>query len=69
MPAFLAGCDLVVDQLHMGWYGLLAIETMAEGKPVVSYVRDDFHGHAPGLPVVNATPDTCPVWPSRMRVG
>ena len=26
--------DIVVDQLHAGWYGLLAIECMALGKPV-----------------------------------
>src|SRR5439155_6674874 len=32
MPAFLAGCDILVDQLMMGWYGLLAIEGMAEGR-------------------------------------
>ena len=28
MPGFLAQCDILVDQLHMGWYGLLAIEGM-----------------------------------------
>jgi glycosyltransferase involved in cell wall biosynthesis len=56
MPGFLAECDILVDQLHMGWYGLLAIEGMAEGKPVVAYLRDDFTaGHA-GLPVRNARP-------------
>lgn len=58
MPEFLAGCDLVVDQLHMGWYGLLAIEAMAEAKPVVAYLRDDFAAQAEGLPVVNADPAT-----------
>jgi glycosyltransferase involved in cell wall biosynthesis len=58
MPAFLAGCDVLVDQLHMGWYGLLAIEGMAEGKTVVAHVRDDFAGREPDLPVVNAEPAT-----------
>jgi glycosyltransferase involved in cell wall biosynthesis len=33
--------DIVVDQLNSGWYGLLAIECMALGKPVVSYLRED----------------------------
>jgi len=58
MPAFIAACDILVDQLHMGWYGLLAIEGMAEGKPVVAHLREDFLGRSPGLPVVNATPET-----------
>lgn len=58
MPAFIAGCDILVDQLHMGWYGLLAIEGMAEGKVVVAHLRDDFAGREPGLPVVNAEPAT-----------
>jgi glycosyltransferase involved in cell wall biosynthesis len=33
--------DIVVDQLNSGWYGLLAIECMALGKPVVGHIRDD----------------------------
>jgi glycosyltransferase involved in cell wall biosynthesis len=33
--------DIVVDQLNSGWYGLLAIECMALGKPVVSFLRED----------------------------
>jgi glycosyltransferase involved in cell wall biosynthesis len=33
--------DLVVDQLNAGWYGLFAIECMALGKPVVSFLRDE----------------------------
>jgi glycosyltransferase involved in cell wall biosynthesis len=28
--------DLVVDQLNAGWYGILALEAMALGKPVLS---------------------------------
>ncbi len=56
MPDFLAGCDILVDQLHMGWYGLLAIEGMAEGKAVVAYLRDDFRDRVAGLPVQNAEP-------------
>jgi glycosyltransferase involved in cell wall biosynthesis len=58
MPAFLSQCDVLIDQLHMGWYGLLAIEGLAEAKPVIAYIRDDFAAHAPGLPVVSATPAT-----------
>ena len=58
MPEFLAGCDILVDQLLMGWYGLLAIEGMAEGRPVVAHLREDFRTLRPGLPVVNAEPAT-----------
>ncbi|HUF00938.1 MAG TPA: hypothetical protein VMN35_00805 [Gaiellaceae bacterium] len=32
--------DIVVDQLNAGWYGLFAIECMALGKPVVSFLHD-----------------------------
>ncbi len=57
MPAQLAECDILVDQLFMGWYGLLAIEGMSEGKAVVAYMRPDF-ARPPGCPVVSATPAT-----------
>ena len=33
--------DVVLDQLNAGWYGLLAIEAMALGKPVVTYLHDE----------------------------
>jgi glycosyltransferase involved in cell wall biosynthesis len=33
--------DIVVDQLNAGWYGLLAIECMAFGKPVVTFLHDE----------------------------
>ncbi len=33
--------DLLVDQLLVGWYGGVATEFMALGKPVVAYVRDE----------------------------
>lgn len=32
---------VVVDQLHIGWYGALAVEAMALGKPVICYIKDD----------------------------
>lgn len=58
MPEFLSGCDILVDQLMMGWYGLLAMEGMAEGKAVVAHLRADFAGHLQGCPVADATPAT-----------
>jgi glycosyltransferase involved in cell wall biosynthesis len=33
--------DIVVDQLKAGWYGIFALEAMALGKPVLSYLRPE----------------------------
>lgn len=55
-----AEADIIVEQLIIGIYGMSAVEAMALGKPVVSYIRDDvsmlkmWHD----CPVVNANPDT-----------
>jgi glycosyltransferase involved in cell wall biosynthesis len=54
--------DLLVDQLLVGWYGGLAVELMALGKPVVCFVDEETaRRHAPqelvdDLPVVRASP-------------
>lgn len=37
----MASADLVVDQLVIGWYAMVAIEAMALGKPVICYLRPD----------------------------
>lgn len=55
--------DLVIDQLFAGWYGGLAVEAMAMGKPVACYLRDgDFGVLPPGmrrqLPLIRITADT-----------
>lgn len=55
--------DLVVDQLLIGWYGGLAVEAMALGRSVVSYVRKDDLGFVPQpmrdqIPIVSAEPAT-----------
>jgi hypothetical protein len=55
--------DLLVDQLLAGWYGGLAVELMALGKPVVCYLREGDLGHLPpdmraDLPIIQATPQT-----------
>ena len=39
--------DVIIDQVRIGWYGVLAVEAMALGKAVVSYVRDDLKHHLP----------------------
>jgi hypothetical protein len=33
--------DIMIDQLHAGWYGGLAVELMAMAKPVMVYIRDE----------------------------
>jgi glycosyltransferase involved in cell wall biosynthesis len=58
-----ARADIVVDQLNAGWYGLFAIEAMALGKPVVTFLREEAvwrSSEAFGIPVpiVSATKDT-----------
>jgi glycosyltransferase involved in cell wall biosynthesis len=55
--------DVVVDQLNAGWHGLLAIEAMALGKPVVGYlheeaVRRSEEAFGVRVPIVNATKET-----------
>ena len=36
-----AAADVVVDQLRVGWYGMLAIESMALAKPVVVHLDEE----------------------------
>lgn len=53
--------DLVIDQLFAGWYGGLAVEVMALGKPVVAYIRDEDLVHIPeqmanDLPIIRSEP-------------
>ncbi len=51
--------DLIIDQLHIGSYGLFAVEAMAMGKPVICYISDYMAAHYPKtLPLVSANPDT-----------
>lgn len=51
--------DVIVDQLRCGSYGLLSVEAMALGKPVIAYLRDDVASKFPAeLPIINANPYT-----------
>jgi glycosyltransferase involved in cell wall biosynthesis len=59
----LRAADVVVDQLNAGWHGLLAIEAMALGKPVVGYLHDEAvraseEAFGVRVPIVNATKET-----------
>ena len=58
-----ARADIVVDQLNAGWHGVFALESMALGKPVVTYLKPDVversaQGYGIRLPIVPATKDT-----------
>ena len=55
--------DIVVDQLNAGWYGLFAIECMALGKPVVTFLHEEAtrrteEAYGMPVPIVNASADT-----------
>lgn len=56
-------CDLLIDQIYAGWYGGLAVEVMAMGKPVMAYIRDDDLRFIPSqmaddLPILRISPDS-----------
>ena len=58
-----ARADIVVDQLNAGWHGVFALEAMALGKPVVTYLKPDVversaAGYGIRLPIVPATAET-----------
>jgi hypothetical protein len=36
----LIGADLLIDQLHAGWYGGIAVEALCRRVPVMTYLRD-----------------------------
>jgi glycosyltransferase involved in cell wall biosynthesis len=58
-----ARADIVVDQLQAGWHGVFALEAMALGKPVVTYLKPDVversaEGYGIRIPIVPATKET-----------
>ena len=55
--------DIVVDQLNAGWYGVFAIECLALGKPVVTFLLDEAvrrteEAYGVEVPLVSATAET-----------
>lgn len=55
--------DLLVDQLLAGWYGGVAVEFMALGKPAVCHLREEDLRFLPGamkqqIPVIRADPSS-----------
>ena len=58
-----AAADIVVDQLNASWYGLFAIEAMALGKPVLSFLHEEAvarteEAFGVEVPIVNVTKET-----------
>lgn len=54
----IATADLLVDQLNIGWYGGVAVEGMALGRPVVCFIDEADNPYGSALPVVRANPAT-----------
>jgi hypothetical protein len=55
--------DVVVDQLNAGWYGVFAIECMALGKPVVTFLHEEAVRRTEAafgvdVPILSATAET-----------
>jgi glycosyltransferase involved in cell wall biosynthesis len=54
----MAECDVFVDQLQMGWYGMVSAEAMACGKPSMAYIRPDFERRLKDGPIVRTSIET-----------
>lgn len=55
LRALMEQCDVFVDQLQMGWYGMVSAEAMALGKPTLAYIRGDFEPRMAEAPVVRTS--------------
>ncbi len=52
-------CDVYLDELKCGSHGVTTVETLAAGKPTVTYIREDLWDKFPAdCPIVNGNPDT-----------
>lgn len=50
--------DIIAEQFLIGWHGCMAVEAMALGKPVISYIRKkSYILNSNECPVVSANPD------------
>jgi glycosyltransferase involved in cell wall biosynthesis len=54
----ISGADILADQLHIGWYGGVAVEAMALGRPVVCHIDEAENPFGDALPIRRATPQT-----------
>jgi glycosyltransferase involved in cell wall biosynthesis len=48
--------DIGIDQLLHGWHGILSVELMALGKPVLCYIDEELAPYRPDLPIVSTRP-------------
>lgn len=47
--------DIIIDQISLGTYGVFALEAMALGKPVITYISDEMKESFPNsLPIQSA---------------
>jgi len=54
----MAEADIIIDQLLVGWYGGQAVEAMALGKPVLSYIHEPYLNlvdFASVIPIINSS--------------
>lgn len=59
LMALVRRCDVLVDQLLFGSYGVAAVEAMAAGRVTVGRLNDDVRARAERLPeFLEATPET-----------
>lgn len=62
MKEYFQKADVVVDQLLIGSYGVVTIEGMLAGKPIICYIRNDLRQYYPDkLPILSANPETLSV--------
>jgi len=59
----ISNVHILVDQLHAGWYGGVAVEAMAMGVPVLAYIRREDLEFLPArmakdLPIQSVTPES-----------
>ncbi|MBK8845457.1 MAG: glycosyltransferase [Bacteroidetes bacterium] len=58
LQRIISDCDIYIDQIICGAHGLAAVEAMAMGKPVITYIKKSLIGKYPAdLPIVNANDD------------
>jgi hypothetical protein len=59
MPALVADADIVIDQLVLGLYSVMAVQGMCAGRVVVAHVADRVRERiGRDLPIAEATPET-----------
>jgi len=57
LMGFFKNADIVIDQLLLGWYGMVSVEGMALGKPVCVYIDEELESYLPFNPLVNTDKD------------